>query len=289
MKDLQGKNALVTGASYGIGPTIATALARKGVNLALVARSTEKLQQVADEMAGLGVKVVPIPADICDAEARQWLVSQAETELGPLDILVNNAAVHHAGSLHKRSAAEIEAVLTTTLLAPILLTRQLLPGMLARKCGHFVHITSLAGKLGLSYFPVYTAAKYALTGFNHSLQAELRGTGVFSSAVAPGFLRDSGMWARLKRQVHPAFGLSSPEQVAAAVLHALQKQEVEVIVNPMPVRPVILLWALWPGLALRAFRLLQVDTFLANAAQQVEEEELKDSIVAGAAIVQPAR
>lgn len=273
MKDLHGKNALITGGSYGIGPYIAKALAKEGVNVALAARSKGKLQEVANEVAALGVKAVAIPTDLRDPLAREALITQATAELGSIDILINNASVHHAGRLQKRTPKQIESVIQTNLTAAIMLTRQVLPEMLRRKQGHLVQIASVAGKAGVPYLAVYDATKYGLVGFNHCLQAELHGSGVQSSAICQGYVARDGMWARFKRKVHPAFGLSSPERVATAVVRAIKRGKVESIVNPLPVRPVILLWALWPGLATRVFRWLRVNQFMQDAALQVEAED----------------
>jgi short-subunit dehydrogenase len=274
MKVLRGKTAILTGGSYGIGPYIGRALAREGVNLALAARSADKLEKVANEIEVLGVKVVALPTDLRDPLAREALVTRTEAELGPVDILINNASTHHTGRLHTRSLEQIEAVIQTNLIAPIMLTRRLLPDMLRRGQGHIVHVGSLAGKAGIPHLALYDASKYGLTGFNHCLQAELHGSGVHSSAVCSGYVAREGMWFRFNRKVHPAFGLSSPERVARAVLDVIKKNKVEVIVNPLPVRPVILLWALWPDLATRVFRLLQVNKFMEGVALQHEADEV---------------
>ena len=279
MKDLNGKNAILTGGSYGCGPIIAEALAREGANVALAARSAQKLEQVAAKLTQMGVKAVAIPTDVTDPFAREALVAQAEAALGPIDILVNNAAVHHAGRLQMRSPEQIRSVIETNLVAPMMLTRLMLPDML-RRGGHIVHLSSVAGKAGIPYMSSYVASKYGLVGFNHCLQAELHGTGVYSSIVCQGYVEREGMWARLNRKIHPAFGLSTPERVAAAVITALKHRKVELIVNPLPVRPVIFLWALAPGLATRVFRWLRVNEFMKDASLQVEQEDTLGAAVA---------
>jgi short-subunit dehydrogenase len=273
MKDLHGKNAIVTGASYGIGPHIARSLGDHGVNVALAARSGEKLGVVADRIAATGARAIAIPTDVTDPLARETLVARAESMLGPIDVLVNNASIHHAGRLDRRTPSQLDSVLSTNLVALIQLTRLVLPKMIRRGSGHIVHVSSIAGKVGIPYLAAYDASKYGVVGFNHGLQAELAGTGVRSSAVCSGFVRDDGMWARMNRRVHPAFGLSSPDRVARAVVAALRHDKVEVIVNPLPVRPVIMLWALWPGLATRVFRWLRINDFMRGTALQVEAED----------------
>lgn len=270
MDDLRGRNAILTGGSYGIGPYIARALAAEGVNVALAARSAGELRRVADDVSAAGVRAVAIPTDLTDAAARDALVDRATAELGPIDILVNNASIHHGGRLRTRSAAQIRDVLETNLVAPILLTRRVLDGMLERGRGHLVQITSLAGKVGLPFASLYTASKHGLVGFTHSLQGELKGTGVHASSVCPGFVATDGMWVRFERRIHPAFGLSRPERIARAVVHVIRRPRVEVVVNPLPVRPVIGTWALMPGVGRGLFGLIGVDAFMRGAVRQYE-------------------
>ena len=269
---LNGKNAIVTGASYGIGPEVARALAEQGARVVLAARTIENLQKVAAQLQEEGYQAIAVPVDIMDPLGREALVAQAGAELGPTNILVNCAGSFNGGRLHVRSEEDLQADLHTNLTAPIMLTRRILPDMLRRKEGHLVHVASLAGKAGIPYFAAYSASKYGLVGFNQCLQGELRGTGVHSSAVILGFVKDTGMWARLNRKVHPAFGLSSPEEVARAVVRAIRSRKVEVIVNPLPVRPAVLLWALAPGMAGQLFRLLRIDEFAKGIALQVEAD-----------------
>jgi short-subunit dehydrogenase len=271
--ELRGQVAILTGASYGIGPHIARALAREGVQLALVARSGPALEALATEIGEVGGRAIPIAADLTDPAEREALVRRAESALGPIDILVNNAGSSAGGRLHTRDAADVAGSIDINLVAPIDLSRRVLPGMLARRRGHLVHVASLAGKVPMSFFPLYSATKYGLVGFNHGLQAELHGTGVRSSAVCPGFLSGEGMWARLGGRVHPALGISSPARVARAVVVALRDGRVEQVVNPMPVRPVIALWGVAPGAGARLFRLLRVDPFLRRAAERAERGE----------------
>jgi short-subunit dehydrogenase len=263
--DLRGQCAILTGASRGIGPHIARALSRAGVHLALAARSAPELDALARELAAGGARALPIATDLASAAGREALVARAEAELGPIDILVNNAGADRGGALHTRAAADVEEVAQINLVAPIELTRRLLPSMLARRRGHFVHVASLAGKVPLPFFALYSATKYGIVGFNHALQAELRGTGVRSSAVCPGFVSGEGMWARLGGRVHPALGISTPEQVARAVLAALEHGRIEQIVNPRPVRPVVAVWGVAPRAGATLFRWLRVNGFVGRA------------------------
>ncbi len=265
MHPLRGRLAILTGASHGIGPHIARALAREGVSLALAARSAAELSALAAELDTGTVRAIPIVVDLSTAAGRETLVARAEAELGPIDVLVNNAGIIHGGPLHTRSAADVDGITQVNLVAPIELTRRLLPGMLARRQGHVVHVASVSGKVPMAYFPLYSATKYGLVGFNHALQLELRGTGVRSSAVCPGFVADEGMWARAGGAVHPLLGISRPERVARAVVDAILHDRVEQIVNPMPVRQAIALWAVAPRAGAALFRGLGIDAFLRRA------------------------
>ena len=154
MRELRGKKAIVTGASRGIGVNIALRLAERGVNLALVARSAEGLQRVKDAVEALGVKAVALAADIGELEGLRGLVERATRELGPLDLLVNNAGVIPAGRFHELGAEEHERAMAVNLLGPMRLVRLVLPGMIARGRGHILNVASLAGMGGLAYSEV---------------------------------------------------------------------------------------------------------------------------------------
>ena len=272
MKNLRGRNAIVTGSSYGIGPHLAKALAQEGVNMALTARSGDKLNEVVHSLSGLGVKVIAIPADITQEADRQNLLTRVEAELGSVDLLINNASIHLVGRLSERTPEEVNRIIQTNLIASILLTCAVLPKMLERGTGNIVHSASVAGKVGMPYMAVYSATKYGIVGFNHALQAELRGTGVRSTAMCWGFISETGMWARFQRPVHIAFGTTPPARLAKVMIRAIQHDWVERVVNPIPVQPVLALWTLAPRLASKLFSLLRVERFMRNVAQVAKED-----------------
>ncbi|HXF52319.1 MAG TPA: SDR family NAD(P)-dependent oxidoreductase [Dehalococcoidia bacterium] len=251
MRELNGKTAIVTGASRGLGPYIARALADRGMNLALAARSREGLEAVAEELRARGVRVVVVPADVADAAAREALVREAEAAFGAVHVLVNNAGIESTFSYHRLPPEEIERVIAVNLVAPMLLTRLILPGMLARREGHIVNIASLAGKQGPAYNEPYAASKAGLIGFTQSLRAEYRGTGVSASVVCPGFVREAGMFAdasaRVRRQPSRVLGTTTPQAVAAAVVRCIERDLPEAVVNPGPTRLLLTLLALAPS------------------------------------------
>ncbi len=240
MKELKGLNAVVTGASRGIGVYIARALAEAGVNLVLAARSTAPLEELAWELSARGVGVSALPIDVGQSAGLDAFVSRAEAERGPIDILINNAGIETNGAFADFEPANIERMVQIDLVAPMLLTQKFLPKMLERGRGHIVNIASLAGKSATPYNVPYSAAKGGLIAFTHSLRAELHSRGVSASVVVPGFVSEAGMFATKKKNHdvrEPALlGTSRPEAVAQAVLRALREDAVEIIVNPGPMR-----------------------------------------------------
>ena len=251
MRDLRGRTALVTGASRGLGPHIARALADEGMNLVLSARSRAGLEATADEARTRGVQAAVVPADVADPASREALVREAERAFGGVDVLVNNAGIESTFSYHKLPHEEIERVLAVNLTAPMLLTRLALPPMLERRRGHIVNIASLAGKQGPAYNEPYAATKAGLIGFTQSLRAGYRGTGVSASVVCPGFVREAGMFAdartRVGRDPSRVLGTTTPQAVARAVVRCIRRDLPEALVNPGPTRLLMVLLALSPS------------------------------------------
>ena len=272
MKELRGKTAVLTGGSRGIGPYIGRALAREGVQLALAARSADELDTVAQELAALGVRTLAIPTGVVDEAARRALVARAEAELGPIDILVNNAGILAETRFVQQAPEDIARIIDTNLMAPLLLTRQALPGMLERGRGHIVTIASMAGKKGVPYEIVYSATKAALVEWTNGLRIELEGTGVSASVICPGFVSEAGMFAVSGRRAPRLAGEVSPERVARAVVRALQRDLQEVLVTPTPIRPLLALNALSPGLGNALLQRMGVYDLLRELADEREKE-----------------
>src|SRR2546430_8974341 len=160
------QTAIVTGALHGIGPYIVRALAKEGLNLVLAARSGQELEQVATaaNIRATGVHVLTVPTDVTDRDARSALVNTAERTFGSVDVLVNNAGGDLQREFHHYTADDVEALIQLNLTGPIELTRLLLPGMLQRKRGHIVNISSMGGRVGFPYTEVYSASKDGLIG-----------------------------------------------------------------------------------------------------------------------------
>ena len=250
MKIFRGYNAIVTGASRGIGTHIARALAGEGVHLAFVARSADALEAVRKQVLEHDVKAVIIPSDLTITAELEAVVDKAEKELGPTDILINNAGVEFAAPYEEYPVDQIRLDVQLNLLAAMLLTHTVLPGMLQRGRGHIVNMSSLAGKIGFPYQTPYATTKAGLNMFTHSLRAELADTPVGISVICPGYVDDFGMFANRDKtgvKVPKLLKPTTTDKVVAAVIRAIRKDVAEITVNTIPVRPITLLRELIPG------------------------------------------
>jgi short-subunit dehydrogenase len=239
---IRGSTALVTGASGGIGQAIAHALAARGANLLLSGRRADALDQLAGAVGGRAL--------VCDLSSRADV-----TELGEIaaeagaGILVANAAVPASGTLEDLTPEQIDNMLEVNLRAQVALTRALIPGMIARGEGHLVFISSLQGKAATPGAPLYLATKFGLRGFALGMREDLRGHGVGVSTVFPGFIRDAGMFAKSGVSLPPGVGTRSPQDVADAVLRAIDEDRAEVDVAPLGLRVGAAIAGLAPSLA----------------------------------------
>ena len=161
---MEPRNAIVTGASHGIGQYIARALAARHMNLLLVARSEAELARLARELETGGSKAAVTAVDLGDPSAARQIAEAAAAELGTVDVLVNNAATEPQTRFHVLTPAEIGNVLQVDLISPLLLARLLLPGMLERRYGRIINISSLAGHTSFPYTEAYAAATLRAIG-----------------------------------------------------------------------------------------------------------------------------
>lgn len=254
MKNLQGGVALVTGASGGLGTHIARRLAREGMNVAVSGRREDALAQVAGELSALGAKSVAVPADLSDLTQVDTLLDGVESTLGPIDVLVNNAGVEAIGAFTTYTREELTSMVDVNLTAPLLLTHRLTPGMLERGRGHVVFIASVAGKVGPAFNEPYAATKAGLVGLTQSLRAEYLHAPVGFSVVCPGFIAGDGMYARMAEQGHRSnrmMGETTPEKITEAVLRAIRDDRAEILESGAPIRPLLALAQLAPGLVER--------------------------------------
>jgi len=251
MRDLARRTAIITGASRGIGPHIARALAAEKMNLVLAARSREGLERVAGELREGGTKAIVVPTDVTDRSALEALVSAAREEFGTVDVLVNNAGVLTIFPYHRMGIEDVERAVRVNLISAMILARLVLPGMLERGCGHIVNMSSIAGIWGPPFDEVYGATKAGLIGFTQSLRAEYHGTGVSASVICPGYVEEAGMYHDSQEAsgiTAPALaGRTTPGAVAKAVVKAIKKDRPQVIVNAPPARPLAVFSTLSPS------------------------------------------
>lgn len=179
--DLQGRRVLVTGASRGIGEATARAFAAAGASVALVARDGERLAALADELGGTAH-----PADLVDPEVVAGLTAEVEATGAPVDVLVNNAGIDAVGAFGDADPDDIERIYRLNLVTPVLLCRQVLPGMLERGRGHLVNVSSLAGVAAYPGMATYASTKAGLTQFTEILALDLKGLPVGTTVVQLG-------------------------------------------------------------------------------------------------------
>ncbi len=221
--DLEGRSALVTGASRGIGAAIALALDRAGARVALAARDQAALEAVA---AGLSNDPVVIPVDLATVEGPAWLAQRCAAALGGVDALVNNAAIAHRGPTVDLDAGIIDGLHAVNVRAPLLLISALLPGMIEQGRGSIINLSSVSGVIGTPKRAAYAATKGAIDAVTRSVAVEVGATGVRVNAVAPGVV-DTDLWAKNKaipgvtEQIEAQIALrrwSVPEDVADVVV-----------------------------------------------------------------------
>ncbi len=261
--ELRGARALVTGATGGIGQAIARALAARGCELVLSGRRREVLDPIAVE---LGARVVV--ADLADLDDVQRLLAEA----GDLDVLVANAALPGSGALLEYTHEQIHRNLTVNVEAPMLMARDSAAGMVERGRGHIVMIGSVAGKVATGNAAMYNATKFALRGFSLGFRQDLAPHGVGLSIVEPGFVRDAGMFAESGATLPPGVRTVSPEQVAAKVVHAIEKDRAEVVVAPLELRIGTAVGGIFPTLSATIQRAGGADRVAASMVERQRDK-----------------
>jgi NAD(P)-dependent dehydrogenase (short-subunit alcohol dehydrogenase family) len=182
----EGKTALVTGAGRGIGRSIARRLAQEGARVALVARTEAELQETARQIAEAGASTLTLPADIREAGAAEQCVERTESELGAIDVLVNNAGVFIYRPFLSLPPEDWERVIATNLTGAANFCRAVLPSMVKRRRGRIVNVASIHGMRGDANVAAQSAAKFGLIGLTQSLAREFRSHNVAINAVCPG-------------------------------------------------------------------------------------------------------
>jgi 3-oxoacyl-[acyl-carrier protein] reductase len=220
---MNNRIAMVTGASRGIGKACALELAKTGAKVALAARQVEKLEEVAAEIRAMGGTALVTPMDLSSQDSIKEAFALATRDLGPIGILVNNAAVTRDGLALRMKPADWDAVLQTNLSGTFLCIQQVLSGMVKERWGRIVNLSSVVAESGNAGQANYVASKAGVIGLTKALAQELASRTITVNAVAPGFI-ETDMTAVLKDDVKtsvlgtiPLKRFGKPEDVAAAV------------------------------------------------------------------------
>lgn len=213
---LKGKNAVITGAGRGIGRAIAETFAAQGCNIAALARSADEIEETAAIVRKYGVAAVAIVCDVTRAEAVDRAFAEAEAALGPIDILVNNAGMARFKPFAELSLQDWNDTLAANLSSVFLCTQRVLPGMMARRAGRIINVSSVSGLKPIAEQSAYCAAKHAVNGLTKTLALELSEFGIGVHALCPG-----GVVTRLSEEAMPdrdKTGWMLPEDIAHAAL-----------------------------------------------------------------------
>ena len=226
--NINGKRVLITGGSSGIGLAIAHALLAKGAKLVITGRRADTLAKAVQELQHTGSPIYSVSADVATPEGRTATIKQAVGLLGRLDILVNNAGGVRAGRLENTPEAELQAMIDVDLVAPILLTRAVLPALRASGEAMIVNVASGIALIGVPFYATYAATKAGLARFGEALRRELKGEGVHVLTAYPGGT-DTPMMKSNRAGAELGFSREPASAVAAAILEGIEVNAFEVI------------------------------------------------------------
>ena len=224
---LRGRHTLITGASHGIGVRLAEEFHARGARVTVLGRDKARLDEVAERVGGQVVV-----ADLADEHGVRDVVERAERGQGPLDVLVNNAGLVLVAASTRAEAGQAATMMTVNAVAPMELCRQALPGMLRRRSGQLVNVSSLAGVSAVPDLSLYGASKAALHHYTSVVQRELRGTGVSMSLVTLGEVagtrmmeqaRESPTIDAVSRRLARLLPVLTPEMAARAITDAVER------------------------------------------------------------------
>ncbi len=252
MSKLKKERIILTGATGGIGGEIARLLLAEGAQVGLVGRSQEKLQHLQAKL-GSG-STTAIAADITTSDGRQKIVDQMRDAYGGYDILINTAGIMDFTAFVNQSDERIEAVFQTNVIAPMQLTKKVLPYMLKQNKGHIVNVGSTFGSIGFAWFTTYSTSKFAMRGFSQALRRELCDTAVKVTYVAPRAVKTAlNSTAVYKMAEEVKMNMDAPKDVAREIVRSVIKQDKERYLG-FPESLFVRINAIFPGLVDKATR-----------------------------------
>jgi len=245
----RGMNAVVTGASSGIGRLLALRFAREGARVALVARREAELQALASEIRAHGSEALVLPCDVADRDEVFAAAAQAESALGPIDLLVNNAGYGHHRPFLDWDLDDMERIMRVNFFGTLYWTKALLPAMVARRRGWLVFMASVAGKIGVPDESAYAATKFATVGLAEALSFEVEDAGVHVLTVCPGTIRTPFFDQEALARMPPVAkrGMVEPAGLIDAIMSALAAGKHE-ITYPRAIAAGYITKAVVPGL-----------------------------------------
>ena len=221
---MPSRTALITGASRGIGRAIAKALSESGVRVALCARSTDQLEELAEEIRSAGGETFVAAIDLANADSIKQATTLVSKDFGRIDILLNNAGITKDGLAIRMKKDDWDSVIATNLTGAFLMCQQVLQGMMRERWGRIVNISSVVGEMGNAGQANYVASKAGLIGLTKSLAQEMGSRNITVNAIAPGFV-ETGMTEGLSQELKdkmlaniPLKRIGRPEDVAAAAV-----------------------------------------------------------------------
>lgn len=241
-KLFEGKAALITGASSGIGRVTALALAHRGAQLALVARRADRIEELAREISARGGVAEAFPGDVTEPGTMDTVIAGCVSRYGRLDVLINNAGSGIFATVEQTTEEDLDRMLAVNLKGTFYGIKAALPVMRRQGSGHIINVASTAGRRGSPYVGAYCASKFAVVGLTESLRVELLGSGIHVTLVCPGATRTEFFHAaRRKTQHHKGLvgPIEAPDRVAGRIVSVIQRPRADVIVQP--VRRTILL------------------------------------------------
>jgi NAD(P)-dependent dehydrogenase (short-subunit alcohol dehydrogenase family) len=227
MKDLAGRTVLITGAARGMGKLHALNFAREGCRVVLTDVDEAELEKTAGEMRGAGYEAYPYVHDVSDREACFGLAGRVEAEVGPIDVLVNNAGIATSEYVMDTAEETFRRITDVNYLGQVWMMHAVIPNMIGRGRGHVVNVASIVAKVSPPKLGAYNATKAALVALTDTIRQELKGSGVNFTIVNPGYIA-TGMFEGAK--VPFITHWQDPQKVADALVEAVKKSKAEIFV-----------------------------------------------------------